>query len=202
MKRSSLAAAFFAFLFGAAYAPAQPKPAPVPDTYSFTAVSSLVGPEMTIQVNRNGSKELVERTAFPRPGVAKPFHDRVLYDFQAHRLFTLDLNSNICSTQEYETAYAPEMIDPIGGIPAMSGNIPDNPPGGWKHEAVNGIAAKVAEMAAEGAKSKVWLDEKYGFLAKMAMAEGSAPLQTHFEMRKVAFAASRRLASGGGAYRD
>jgi hypothetical protein len=80
-KRSSLAAAFCAFLF-AALAPAQPKPAPAPDTYSFTAVSSLIGPKMTIQVNRNGSKELIERTAFPRPGVAQPFQDRVLYDFQ------------------------------------------------------------------------------------------------------------------------
>ena len=64
-----------AFVLGSLLAASLPAQAPapsssLPETYSFTATESLIGPEMTVKGNRNGSKELIERTAAPRPGVA------------------------------------------------------------------------------------------------------------------------------------
>lgn len=186
----------FAFLLGAllaaglpAQAPAQPSA--LPQTYSFTATSSLIGPEMTIKVNRNGSKELIERIAVPRPGVANPFHDRVLYDFQAHRLYTTDLVSNKCTTEQYESPYAP-MFDPIGGSQDLMGELATHPPKVLRTESVNGIAAKAIEvdLPEDQGKYKLWLDARYSFPVKWVMAAKGQPESTQIEIRQLSYAPS------------
>ncbi len=165
--------------FAAVLAPAQ-IPAP-PQTYSFTAVSNMFGP-MNITVNRNGSKQLVEQSG-------ASYRLRVLYDFQAHRIYTVDQNSKTCTTQEYTSAYAPTLIDPIGGaeeIMKQSGSMPV-----VRREAVNGIAARLIEGPMEGqGKARVWLEEKFGFPVKQSMIMGSGPEQVVFEMKKISYAPS------------
>jgi hypothetical protein len=177
----------------AANLPAQ-APAPsssLPETYSFTATESLIGPEMTVKGNRNGSKELIERTAVPRPGVANPFHDRVLYDFQAHRLYTTNLTSNLCSTQEYGSPNAP-MFDPIGGSQEMVGDFAIHPPKVVRTESVNGIAARLVEIDLPGnqGKYRIWLDAKYNFIVKFAAALRGAPEATQIEVKQLSYAPS------------
>ena len=176
-----------AVVLGLPLAAGLPAQAPVPSsslpqTYSFTATSSLFGPEMTVKGNRNGSKELIERTAVPRPGVATPFHDRVLYDFQAHRIYITDLVSNRCTTQEYGSPDAP-MFDPIGGSQEMVGDFASHPPKVLRTETVNGIAARLVEMdlPENQGKYRIWLDAKYNFIVKWAMALRGAPETTQIE---------------------
>ncbi len=163
-------------------APAQP-PA-LPQTYAFTATSNMMG-AMTVAVNRNGPRERIELA-----GAAGAFHLRVLYDFQAHRIYTVDLNVNRCTTQEYVSPYAPVMHDPIGGaeeIARQAGSLR-----AIGRENVNGIPTKIVEAPlGEGqGKYKFWLEEKSGFPVKQAMAMGTGPERLLFEMRQLSYAPS------------
>ena len=163
-----------------------------PQTYSFSAIGSMTGSSMTIKVNRNGPRELVERATIAKPGETSKLHDRVLYDFEAHRLFTLDLNSNICTTQEYTSPAVPGLVDPVGAASETVSGIAAMPAQLWTRDILNGIAVKVAELPmAEGqGKSKAWVDEKYGFVVKLAMAMGTEPETTRFEIKEISYAPS------------
>jgi hypothetical protein len=170
-------------------APVPAQPSAIPDTYSFVAMHAMFGPAMTVKVNRNGSKEVIEKTSVANPS---QFHDRVLYDFAAHRIYTTDLISNICSTQAYGSDHAP-MFDPIGSSQEMIRDMAKNPPPVVGRENVNGIATKVLEMPIEGGqgKSKVWLDEKHNFVVKLAIGMGkAAALTTAIELRQLSYAPS------------
>jgi len=165
--------------------------AALPRTYSFSAVTALLGREMGIQVNRNDARELIEETAISKPGETGHLHIRILYDFQAKRIFSVNLNSNLCTTQQYVSPYAPGLMDPIGAVSETAANLAGMP-AAWIPETVNGIAVRTAEVAMpEGAgKEKFWLEEKYGFLVKMALGMGSEPLTTRFEMKELSYAPS------------
>jgi hypothetical protein len=162
----------------------------LPETYSFVSTNAMVGPEMTVKVNRNGSKELIERTVVPKAGSSNGYHDRVLYDFQAHRLYTVDLESHVCSTQAYTSPYAPSQLDPIGGAKEMQVQIAANPPKTMAVETVNGMRANVVESAEGGMRTKLWLDEKLKFVVKASLTQGSGPANTVFEMRQLSYAPS------------
>jgi hypothetical protein len=156
----------------------------LPQTYAFTATSNMMGP-MTITVNRNGTKELIELA-----GAAGNFHVRVLYDFQAHRIYTVDIETKTCTTQEYAPPYAPVQWDPIGGAETMTRDAGSLKPVG--QEAVNGIPAKLVESPFPDGKGKyrLWLDEKYGFPVKQTFVTGTQPERVLFEMRKISYAPS------------
>jgi hypothetical protein len=161
-------------------APAQ-APA-LPQTYAFTASSRMSGP-MTLTVNRNGSKELIEVD-----GASAGVHLRVLYDFQAHRIYTTDLDGGRCTTQQYASAYAPVLWDPIGGgAEQIQGTRSLRT---IRLEPVNGIAARLVEAALpEGqGKYRLWLEEKFGFPVKQAVVLGSGPERLMFEIRKISYA--------------
>ncbi len=157
----------------------------VPDTYSFVSTNSLAGTSMTVKVNRNGSKELIEQTAGPQSG--SQFHARVLYDFQAHRIYTLDLNSRLCTTQQYGSEFAPSQFDPIGSAAEMRSQLAANPPKKLDADSVNGIRAKVATLESSEMPGKVWLDEKHSFMVKLVLAVPGRTEKTAFEMRELSY---------------
>jgi hypothetical protein len=108
-----------------------------PQTYFFTADSIMMGP-MTVTVNRNGAMELVELAT-----ASGSMHLRILYDFNAHRMYTRDLSSDLCSTQEYTSSYVPGMHDPVGGSEEMlkeAGSLAT-----IRQETVNGIRTRLVE---------------------------------------------------------
>jgi hypothetical protein len=147
------------------------QPSSVPQAYGFRATSKMFG-QMELKVNRNVAKELIEITG-------TSYHIRVLYDFQAHRLYTTDLNTKGCTTQEYTSSYAPAAHDPIGGLEEMKkdGGAPPT----TRSETVNGIATKVADNKDQ----KLWLEARYGFPVKVEV-QG----QTVFEMRELVYGLS------------
>lgn len=179
-KRTFSAAAFGLLLTAQVPAGA----ATLPETYSFTATSAMYGTS-TLTVNRNASKELVELDAS-----SSGLHIRVLYDFQAHRIYTVDINAKTCTTQEYASPYAPEQWDPIGGTETMAREAGSLRP--VRQEPVNGIPAKLVESALpEGqGKYRLWLDEKFGFPVKQSVIMGTQPERLLFEIRKINYAPS------------
>lgn len=188
MMRIVLSAAVTLLAAASLATPAGAQSPGLPDTYSFSSSNSLVGPNLTVKVNRNGSKELIERTA--QPGSSNPFHDRVLYDFQAGRIYTVDLNSKLCSTQVYTSAYAPPLLDPIGGAAETQKQLAANPPKALRAETVNGIRTRAAELTGGEMSGTVWLDEKFSFMVKLVLGGGNQPQTTAFEMRQLSYAPS------------
>jgi hypothetical protein len=179
MKKRMLCTIAAGFLL-AVQAPAQ-SPA-LPQTYAFTATTNMGGP-MTLTVSRNGSKELIEMAGATSAGL----HLRLLYDFQAHRIYTVDLDARTCTTQEYTSAYAPTLHDPIGGGEQAARETRSLPT--IRREPVNGIAARLVEAnLPEGqGKFRFWLEEKFGFPVKQAVVLGTGPEKLLFEMRKISY---------------
>jgi hypothetical protein len=151
---------------------AQTRPA-APQAYGFQAASKMLG-QMDIKVRRNVSKELIEITG-------AGYHIRSLYDFQAYRIYTTDLDSNKCTMQEYRSAYAPTFHDPIGAVAEFYKQ--GGPPPTVRTETVNGIAAKKAETEGQ----KIWLEAQYGYGFPVKIEVGG---QTVFEMRNLVYGLS------------
>jgi hypothetical protein len=158
---------------GLAFALTAAQPPSLPQAYGFQATSKMFG-QMELKVNRNVSKEIVEMTG-------SSYHIRVLYDFQAHRIYTSDLNTNSCTTQEYTSSYAPTLHDPIGGLEEMKkqGGTPPT----TRDETINGIATKVAENKDQ----KIWLEARYGYGFPVKVEVQG---QTVFEMRQLVYGLS------------
>lgn len=175
-------AALLGWMLAAILAPAQP----LPDTYSVVATGEMGGP-LSIKINRNGFKELIEWR-----NQSGDMHMRQLYDFQAHRLYNLDLVAKRCSIQEYISPFAPMNFDPIGGADEMRKEMAKNPPKILRTEAVNGIKTRVAEAVFPEVQGKMtfWLDEKHGFTVKQTITMKGNPERVVYEIRQIRYAPS------------
>lgn len=178
-NRTHLAAAL-GWMLAAMLAPAQP----LPDTYSVVATGEMGGP-LSIRINRNGSKELIEWR-----NQSGDLHMRQLYDFQAHRLYNLDLAAKLCGIQEYVSAYAPLNFDPIGGANDLTKEMAKDPPKILRTEAVNGMKTRVAEAVFLEGKMTYWFDEKHGFSVKQTVTLKGKPERVVFEIRQITYAPS------------
>ncbi len=157
----------------------------MPDTYSYSARGEMVWPNTTHTVHRNGPKELVEIR-----NESGDFHLVQLYDFQAHRVYTRDLNAKTCTYQTYTSPYAPQN-DPIGGWEELARAMAKDPPKFVRLETVNGIAARVVEAVFPGeGKLTYWLDRKFGFPVKQTATLGKGAERVVMEMRQLSYAPS------------
>lgn len=178
MQKLALYAAALVFL-----PVASAQTAALPQTYSFTAKSNMMG-AMTISAHRHGSKEVLEMVGAPGG-----LNLRLLYDFQARRIYTVDRNANTCTTQEYTSPFAPPMHDPVGGAEDMIQKTAALPVVG--QEAVNGISTRLVEAGLAGGKGKYrfWLEEKFGFPVKQAIVMGDMPERVVYEIQQIAYTA-------------
>jgi hypothetical protein len=157
-----------------------------PQAYSLTF--RMAG-DMTIQVARDGSKESVEQTVAPSkngPGM----HIRSIYDFAAHKVWTVNLEGGPCSVVAYTSPAAPSMLDPIAGAEEMRAGLAQYTPTVLRSETVNGIATKVYEMPVpevEG-KMRMFLDEKHGFAVKLVLIPDAGKERTQMEITELSFA--------------
>ncbi|HEX9109559.1 MAG TPA: hypothetical protein VF832_20095, partial [Longimicrobiales bacterium] len=171
--------------------PARAQTTSLPSTYSFLGTTSLMSPEMQVKVNRVGARELVELTLPESGGTGSGLHQRLLYDFDRHLVYSTDLLTKRCTVQQYESSYAP-MFDPIGASKSMLAGMPAGTPPAAGRETINGIATRVVEVAlAEGqGRSRVWLDEKHGFIVRLAIGLKDEAPTTRLEIRQLSYAPS------------
>lgn len=165
---------------------AQPQP-PLTETYSYTAKSEGMWPKSVHKVNRNGPKEVLEVR-----NESGDFHIVQLYDFQAHKVYTRDLNAKTCTLQDYTSPYASYLQDPIAGWDEMRREMAKGPaPKVLRTETVNGIRAKVIDVVIpEAGKYTYWLEEKLGFPVKQTVTIENQPERLLLEMRDLSFAPS------------
>lgn len=191
MRRTLSALVVVLLLAATLAAPVHAQTTSIPQTYSFLATTSLMSPEMQVKVNRVGSSELVELSIPAKAGESSGMHQRLLYDFGGHRVWATDLTTNRCTVQEYGSTHAP-MFDPIGSSEEMVAGMASSPPPVKGREIVNGIATKVVESLLEGGQGtyRMWLDEKRGFLVRLAIGMGKQAPTTRVEIRQLSYAPS------------
>ena len=166
-------------------APAVASPQP-PQTYSMTVT---LGPTMTVQIARDGSRESVEQIVPPSkngPGM----HIRALYDLAAHKLWTISLEGGPCTVVAYTSPEVPSMFDPIAGAKEMQEGLARYKPPVLRSETVNGIATKVYEMPVPEIKGKMrmFLHEQYSFAVKLVMIMSDGKEQPQLEVTRLSFA--------------
>jgi len=173
---------------------ALPAQVPLPTTYSYSEdpALSIVAPTL-VTLHRDGAKELIEQVIPPSPGRPKEFRSHILYDFQAHKIYTQVLSEPgaPCSVMEYSTPAAPAEFDFISGGADLMKEFTDdgkNTPQTVGKELLNGIHTTIVEVGPAQAKGKIWLAEQGGFPVKVIGPGADGKLETIIEMKQLSFA--------------
>ena len=168
MKTALIAVAFTAALHAQYAAP--------PAAYSVTEINAMMGAPVTMKIDRDGSKVLVDQSF-------SGHHSRTLYDLQTHANVTWDLAD--ASVPCTNGRFSGDWGDPFAASAEILGDLNKQHATPAGSETVNGLATKVLEMASPtGAKAKAWVDTKYGLVMKLEMGG-----QTMLEIKQIAFAA-------------
>jgi hypothetical protein len=151
-----------------------------PQVYSVTEVTSMFGPSMTLKVDRDGDKAVVDETVPPHSAGSTGIHTRSYYNLKNHRSYSVDLDfaTANCSTGTIDDNW----FDPFEMSATLMGDFANAREVG--SETVNGIATKVLESGAVGpGYKKVWLDTASGLIVK-----AQAGTEIIFEVKRVSLA--------------
>jgi hypothetical protein len=150
-----------------------------PAAYSVTQVQSMMGPAVTMQIYRDGSKAVIEN-------IHDTSHTRSLYDLQAHINYTWDIATpaNGCSSGEFSGDWGDPFSAPDVDEMVKSAT---KPPGS---ETVNGFSTKVYEAVdpKSNYKIKVWREPKYGMVIKADMTPPGGATTTVIETKQFSLA--------------
>jgi hypothetical protein len=137
--------------------------AKAPQAYSVTEVNAMFGATMTLEINRDRDKAVVDETVPARSAGSPGIHTHSYYDLKNHRSYSVDLNfaKANCSTGTFDDNW----FDPFEMSAALMREFGNARQVGT--ETVNGIATKVMESGAAGPEhKKVWLDTTSGLIIK------------------------------------
>jgi len=154
-----------------------------PQAYSLTEVNAMMGPSMTMKIDRDGLQVVVETTMATQPGAAPApaSHTRSYYDLQKHKSFTLDLDNAaaVCSRGDFSGGWD----DPFETLAKLMKELAPQNPRQTGSETVNGFATKVIETAAGPDQTKAWVDTTYGLVVKLLVSS-----QTVLEIKRLSLA--------------
>jgi hypothetical protein len=142
-----------------------------------------------MQVYRDGLKAVVDLTSAPAQPGDKPTHVRTLYDLQAHTNVSWDAAD--ANAECGNGTFSGDWGDPFAGAAGLMGELNKMHPTLAGTETVNGVSTKVFEFIMEGttAKSKVWVDAKYGLVMRVLMAQATGAAKVALETTRATFAA-------------
>jgi hypothetical protein len=150
----------------------------------------MLGPSV-VKISRDGSKEVVDQIMPPGQGRDKEFHNHLLYDFQAHKLYVRVLSdaNGACGVQDYADPAAPAEFDVISGADAL---LKDLTGGNGQTKqlgtaAVNGIATKVVEFTSAQGHGKIWVTQNGGFPVKIVIIGADGKETTLIEVKQLSF---------------
>jgi hypothetical protein len=138
--------------------------AKAPEAYSVTEVNTMMGPSMTMKIDRDGAHAVVEATITPQPGAA-PSTTRTYYDLQNHKNYTLSLSdaAAVCSRGDFSGDWG----DPFEMSAALMKELAPKHPREIGAETLNGFATTVMETDAGPDQAKFWLDTNSGLAVKV-----------------------------------
>lgn len=159
--------------------------------YSYTEdpAISIMGPTI-VKIVRDGPKEAVDQIMAVGPGRDKEFHNHILYDFQAHKIYTKLVSDPAvpCAVMDYTSAAAPPEFDMISGAAQDMKDMEKQHPKQVGSETLNGIATNVFEAPVEEGKEKVWVAQNGGFPVKVVMTGPDGNATTILEVKQLSFA--------------
>jgi hypothetical protein len=180
----ALVAIFIAFA-----APLRPQNA-APQAYSYTLdpAPNPLGTS-TVKLARDGAKIAVDQFFAVGPDGSKNFHNHVLYDLQAHKIYTQIASdpSVPCTVMTYTSPNVPSEFDVIASIDSSIADLLAHATL-LRKETVNGIPSKVLEANSGQEKVTVWLAEPEGFPVKIVMTAPDSTATTLLEMKQLSFA--------------
>lgn len=158
-----------------------------PDAYSIGYTESLMMPNQQVKIYRDGNRVLTEEFT-PKSGpMLQPTHTVASIDLQTHKEISADL----------QDSSVPCSAGTLGGSPGdWSGN-----PFEWFSQFFDADLSKlnppkvgtdtIAEMKATiyeisgpgGQKARVWLDDKYGLMLKMAAPGKTGSMDTVLKVK-------------------
>lgn len=156
-----------------------------PTTYQHVAKSRMLG-DMTLRVQRDGARALVQMTSNSDP---KQLNIQNFYDFTAHRVYTLDLNSNLCTTVAYTSPYPPPLNDVVAMAGDMGKQLAASKAQGKPGEAIAGQPTQVYEVNAPEIAMKIWVDQKYSIPMRQVMTRKGEQPMTVLEVSELKFTA-------------
>lgn len=162
----------------------------VPQAYSYIQdpATGLMGSSV-VKVARDGPKEAIDQILPVGPGRAKEFHNHILYDLQAHKIYTKLVSdpSVPCSVMTYTSPAVPDEFDVIT---ASADSMKDFLAHAklLRRETVNGIPAKVMELTADQMKVTAWIADPGGFPVKEVMVPPGGAATTMLEVKQLSFA--------------
>jgi len=157
-----------------------------PTSYTVTQVNGMFGEPVTMTIYRDGSKVVIDHLS----GGGATTHSRALEDLNAHTSisWSVDDSSGGCGSATFSGDWG----DPFASSGDIMGELAKENAKQSGTETVNGFATKVYETDGTGPnkiRAKVWIDQKYGFVVKMQMAQGADPLKTMLEIKNATFTA-------------
>jgi hypothetical protein len=141
-----------------------------------------------VKVARDGPREAIDQILPVGPGRAKEFHNHILYDFQAHKIYAQIVTdpSAPCSVMTYTSPAVPDELDVLNVSPDMTEFLAHATP--LRKETVNGIPAKVMEMTSGQMKVTAWIADPGGYPVKEIMVGQDGKATTMLEVKQLSFA--------------
>jgi hypothetical protein len=164
-----------------------------PQAYSITEDPgfSILGPSV-VKVMRDGSKEVVDQIMPAGAGRPKEYHGHLVYDFQAHTLYTTVLSDSgiPCGAQVYQDASAPKEFDVISGGAELMKEMssPDDKSTPIGNEVLNGIPSRVVKITSSEANAKVWYAQNGGYPVKIVILDKDGKETSYLEVKQLSFA--------------
>jgi len=158
-------------LFVGSTMPAAPvESAGPPQTYSLTMTSSMLAPDMTIKIARDGARELIEQAIPPSAANPQGFRALLLYDFSAHKVYAGSPEGGPCTVTDYVSPEAPALMDPVPAGAQLTKQLAAENVSPIAAAVVNGISARVFEKPVEGGRTmRYWLESQYNVPVKMVL---------------------------------
>jgi hypothetical protein len=147
---------------------------------------------MVVKLSRDGSKEVVDQFMHPGQGHDKEFHAHILYDFQAHTVYTTipsDPNTP-CGAQAYTDPTAPAEEDVIAGAAGLMKELsnPDDKTTELGTETLNGMPTRVVSITSSKGNAKVWFTQKGGYPVKLVAIDKDGKETPILEVKQITFA--------------
>ena len=148
--------------------------APAPTAYSVTQTNSMMGPTVTMQIYRDGSRAVIDQSY---PGG----HNRSFYNLDTHQNYTWSVpdSSAGCGISTFSGDWG----DPFATAASMTGDLRKQNARELPAETINGFATKVYAAAIPNGDAKLWLEPKTGLIAKMEMTPKGGKPQTFIELK-------------------
>lgn len=162
-----------------------------PPAYSLTELNSLLAPDMTVKIARDGDHEIFLQTRPVSAGSPKGYRGGMYFDFHDHFQYTWDETDGTvrCGRQPYGEATAPALFDVISGVAEMKANMANAKLVPAGHETIAGLSTAVYSLtdSVHHSLMKVWLSDSTNYLLRMSMGTNGAPLSAILDVQALSF---------------